>query len=200
MKCSMPLGCHGTPLHGFLEYQGTDYKTTKWQRSGWGTSTSLMSVRTASQPIPALLGFTFYFGYFRSMETDQREKEEPSTSSAAWDVAANYVQKCTGCFAIAVLLKQSNCLLFISPETSEKLFSVINCNFHRTTCKWFLNLSQQQLKDFYFWCYKDSSGIYKTIYSASSQDKCKNSHHLLYCIHMEGAPSTAGVGSTASRN
>lgn len=120
------------------------------------------------------------------METDQRKKEEPSTSSAAWDVAANYVQKCTGCFAIAVLLKQSNCLLFISPETSEKLFSVINCNFHRTTCKWFLIFSQQQLKDFYFWCYKDSSGIYKTIYSASSQDKCKNSHHLSYCMHYLG--------------
>lgn len=127
----------------------------------------LMSVKAASQPIPALLGFTSYFGYFRSMETDQREKEEPSTSSPAWDVAANYVQNCTGCFAITVLPKQSNCLPSISPKTSKKLFSIINCSFHRTTCKWFLIFLQQQLKDFYFWCYKDSNSIYKVAVTSS---------------------------------
>jgi len=50
-----------------------------------------MSVKTASQPIPALLGFTSNFGYFRSTETDQREKQKLRTSSPALDVAANGV-------------------------------------------------------------------------------------------------------------
>lgn len=127
MKCSIPLGCHGMPLHGFLEQQGTNYKTTEWQRSGWGTSTLLMSVKAASHS-PSLYCLASHpTGFFRSMDTDQR-KEEPSPSSLAWDIAANSLQNCTGCFAI----------LFRSEETVSLSFLLKlkkTCSFHRTPCK-----------------------------------------------------------------
>lgn len=80
-------------------------------------STSLMSVKTASQPIPALLGFTSNFGYFRSTETDQRENKKLRTSSPALDVAANTFR--TAQTVLLLLFYTRVTFPFIFPKTSK---------------------------------------------------------------------------------
>lgn len=161
--CSAQLPSNASPQFAWIpRHWLQNYQTAWiWMRH----STSLMSVRAASSPNPTLLGFTSYFAYFRAVQADQ-EQEKPSTSSLEWYVAANYAHSCTGCSAITALLQQTTLsLLFYLKLPKNIFYNQLNFSslfffFHWTTCKWYFNFWELELRDFYFWYHEDCSAMH----------------------------------------
>lgn len=131
---------------------------------------------------------------------NESEGKKPSTSLPAWDVDAKYFQNCTGCSTITVLQKVTIYLSFLLklPKTSF----VINCSSPRTTRRWFKKFSQQQWKHFYFWCYKDSSSIYKVAVSSSwlSEPLQEFAPPLQFQQYLRRCSKTVIVDSRAAGN
>lgn len=141
MKSSMSLSCH-TAL--FLNTKALTIKLPEiWMRHKHIFDVSKSS--TKAHPCIAWLHIPFWV--LQKHGSWSEGKRGAKHLFPAWDVAANCVQKCTSCFATAVLLKQSNCLPFVSPKT--KCSKYCGCRQY----SW-QELKGRSTKDYGTWIYQ----------------------------------------------
>lgn len=117
LRSSTPLGCHEHHAALLLNTKALTIKLPEiWMRYKHILDVSKSSIK--AHPCTVWLHIPFWL--LQKHGSWSEGKRGAKHLFLAWDVAAICVQKCTGCFATAVLLKQSNRLPFVPPKTQKE--------------------------------------------------------------------------------